>query len=153
MHAAEFPERGFGDEDVDRLRLIDVDAAICRHIDDRPHAQFVRRFVQRLEIVRDVEGLHASLGGDELIFELRRPEPTRDQIPLQMFVRDRKGTGQRRARVQIAGDGFEAFDVAEHLRGRRRRHGRDEQGIAHSALRPMTQKVPILVHRMRFGAP
>ena len=64
VQRSELAEVGVGHEDVEGLALVDVGAAVGRHVDEVALLDLPHRLVQRLELLGDVEVGDAAVGGN-----------------------------------------------------------------------------------------
>ena len=64
MQRGQLAEVGIGHEDVERLALVDVRAAVGSHVDQVALLDLPDRLVQRLELLGDVQVEHAAVCGD-----------------------------------------------------------------------------------------
>ena len=115
MHAGEFPEGRLGHKHVELHGLINVGSPIGRHVDQGFHAHFVGRFVEPFEFVRNVERLDTAFVDDQLLFHFRCPESHLDEIVHEVLVDHSKGSSQRRAGIQVAGDWLKALGITQQL--------------------------------------
>eukprot|EP00955_Chlamydomonas_euryale_P118133 366520-Chlamydomonas_euryale.AAC.9 len=113
----ELSKVGVGHEHVERLALVDVSAAVGRHVNEHALLDLPNRLVQRLEVVRDVEVLHAAVGGHQLVLHVWVPQTKAVEVVQQVLVDDGELAGEHAAHVDVGRVGLKALVVAEDLRG------------------------------------
>ena len=101
VQRGELAEVGVGHEDVEGLALVDVRAAVGRHVDEVALLDLPHRLVQRLELLGDVEVGDAAVGGNLRKAggrgQMRGQQVVRMQEPCpckQMESSDRKEKGE-----------------------------------------------------------
>jgi len=156
VHRRQFPEIRIIHMNIERLRLIDESPPLRRHIDQRLLRDLPHRFVNRLQIRGNlIQILHRPVGGDEFVFEQRRPNPERNQIAQQMAVDAHELARQRAPHIHIRRVRLKALVIPQNLRSRRRGHRRDQQRIAHAIFRNRSaQRRPIearVRHRLEIA--
>mmetsp|Transcript_30078 Transcript_30078/g.86588 ORF Transcript_30078/g.86588 Transcript_30078/m.86588 type:complete len:216 (-) Transcript_30078:1889-2536(-) len=127
VHRRQLRGRGIDHVDVDRLRLVDVDAALGSHVQYRALLDLPNRLVQVLQVLGQVQMLHAAVVSDELSSEIVRPQLPLDQVPEQVPIHLHELAGEHAAYVQVLRVGLKRLIVAKDLRGARSGHRRHQQ--------------------------
>ncbi|MDT4849093.1 hypothetical protein FQZ97_832020 [compost metagenome] len=127
MHGGKLGKIRVGHEDIQRLALADVGAAVSRHVDDGFLLDLPGRFVQLLEVCGDFSNsLNRAVGCDQLVFHGIIPEADLHQVTQEVLIHYHKLTGKYPTAVDIGSVRFEALVVAQDLAGGGCWHGRQQ---------------------------
>ena len=155
MHGRHLAERRLGQVDVERLALVDVGAAVSRHVDEiflwyLPHCA-----VEALEVVGyRVDILHGAVLRNDLVLELVAPQAAIGQVLEQVLIDNLEVAAEHAPRVDVARVGLERLVVAEYLSRRGGRHGREQQAVAQTPLGDLgTQRRPVPARRLGLHVP
>ncbi|GIX65122.1 signal peptide containing protein [Babesia caballi] len=155
MHAGELAERRLLEVDVERLRLVDEDATVRRHVDDVLLLDLPDGLVEVLDVLRNaLNVLEGTVVGDELLLHVLVPETQVHQVAEQVRVDDEELATQHAAVVYVARVGLERLVVAQYLRRGSRGHGRQKEGVAQSVLgHAALETVPVPELVVNRGSP
>ena len=135
VHRRQFAVVGVLHVDVERLRLINKRAAVRRHVNQVLLTYLPHGPIQILDVLRNlVDALHGAIVRNQLVFQTGRPNAQLDQVRQQVPRHTHKLARQRATHVQVGCVRLDRLVVAQNLRGRRRRHRRQQQTVAHTVL-------------------
>mmetsp|Transcript_43526 Transcript_43526/g.93229 ORF Transcript_43526/g.93229 Transcript_43526/m.93229 type:complete len:535 (+) Transcript_43526:75-1679(+) len=120
--------------DVQRLRLIDVDATVSSHVDDHALLDLPDRLVELLQVLRHLHVLNAAVVGDQLRSKVLSPQVASDQVTQQVLVDLDELAGQDSPDVQVLSVGFEGLVVAQDLSSAGSGHRGQQKRVAETVL-------------------
>ena len=155
MHRSQLGVVGVRHEEIQRLRLADERTTRSRHIDQNLLWELPRRLVPRLNLLRNLRNaLDGTIPCNHCLLQIIIPQTQRHQLLRQMLVDHCELSRQNTPCVHVRREGLEALIVAENLGCGRRRHGRDQQRVAHTLRGPDTKRLPVKrFRRQRSDAP
>ncbi len=103
VHRGQGPDGGPGQEEIERLPLIDEGGTRGGEIDQGPHRQLPGGAVHPPENLRDLlDPLHGAIGEDDPFPHRRRPQPKPLELGHQLSIDLQELAGERLALEQIA---------------------------------------------------
>mmetsp|Transcript_72698 Transcript_72698/g.210469 ORF Transcript_72698/g.210469 Transcript_72698/m.210469 type:complete len:319 (+) Transcript_72698:277-1233(+) len=134
VHGGQLRRGGVHHVDVQRLGLVDVGPPVGRHVEDRALLDLPDGLVQGLDLLGEVQVLHAAVVRDEAHPHVLRPQAQLDQVAEEVAVDLHKLAGHDPAHVEVLRVGLEGLAIAQDLRRTRCGHRRHEQRVAHAML-------------------
>eukprot|EP00754_Rhynchopus_humris_P001505 Rhum_TRINITY_DN10876_c0_g1::Rhum_TRINITY_DN10876_c0_g1_i1::g.40448::m.40448 len=155
VHGRELRLGGGAQEQVQRLRLVDVDGASGGHVDQVLLLDLPDGAVERLDVVGDAgDLLHAAVVRDDLVARRLVPQTLLDQVAHEILVHDGELARQHAAQVDVRRERLEALVVAQDLARRRRRHRRHKERVAHAVRHNLlAERRPVVATRLRRRVP
>mmetsp|Transcript_108018 Transcript_108018/g.220529 ORF Transcript_108018/g.220529 Transcript_108018/m.220529 type:complete len:279 (+) Transcript_108018:406-1242(+) len=154
VHGRELGRCRIGHVDVQRLRLVDIRAAVRRHVQHDPLLDLPHGLVKLLDLCWKIEELHTAVAGDELIPHVIGPKPTLDEVPEEMPVHLHKLPREHPAYIEVLRVGLEGLIVAEDLRCACSGHWCHQERVAEAVLSDLRlQAIPVPKPALRFDAP
>mmetsp|Transcript_72697 Transcript_72697/g.210465 ORF Transcript_72697/g.210465 Transcript_72697/m.210465 type:complete len:386 (+) Transcript_72697:277-1434(+) len=137
VHGGQLRRGGVHHVDVQGLRLVDVDAAICRHVDDHPLLDLPHSLVELLQVAWQINVLDAAIVRDQLHAHLLRVELPVDEIPEKVTVDGDELAGQDAAHIEVLRVRLERLVVAKDLRSAGCGHRCHQKGVPEAMLRDL----------------
>lgn len=123
MHRGEFLECGVGDVEVEGLTLTDEWSSIGGEVNENFLAHFPDGFVSPTDFNGDgFNVLDGTFVGNDKVFEFRVPQLEIHKVIDEIFIDLNEFSSESASGINVVGEGFKTFGVAEDLAGGSGRH-------------------------------